>query len=353
MRFKADTAQQARAVPHARVILDTRKYKRLAGFMAISLCLSTLASYLLLIYPAFLPADHTNPAAISFMTSPKHQKSTSPLFRQLDTYNARKDERIEPPPDFFSFDHSQFGLVVTLAHRLVPWEKVRAGGDGTLPQSRYDTTITVKPALPVLILFCLLEAFLLALAVYIFTHRSPPPKLAWEEHVLRAYFAPGEQEHHAGEWPGHAAALAAILQNFHACCLQLNRRHGGRAGLPIVDEYDVQDVMHAMLKLHFHDIRPEEPTPSYAGSSSRMDFLLSGTGIVVETKITRPGRTERQIGTELILDVAHYAAHQECDHLICFVYDPGNHIVNAATLQKDLARHAGALRVDVIVSPVQ
>jgi REase_DpnII-MboI len=50
------------------------------------------------------------------------------------------------------------------------------------------------------------------------------------------------------------------------------------------DEYDVQDSLHALLKLHFDDVRREEWTPSYAGSQSRMDFLLKREKIVVETK---------------------------------------------------------------------
>lgn len=352
MQFKSDPTPEAEAVPLARIILDTRMYQRLAGFMAVSLCLSTLALYLVQIYPAFLPADYTNPAAVNFMTSATYKERTKDLFVQLETYNRRSHEGVNPPFDFFAVDPSQFGLVVTLAHRLVPWiEAPRL--DGRLPQFRYDNTITVRPALPTLILFCLFETFLIALAVYIFTQRPPDPKLAWEEQILRDYFTPHEQESPANAWRGHAAAIAVILGNFHACCAQLNRRYGGRQGLPINDEYDVQDVLHALLKLHFHDIRPEEPTPSYVGSSTRMDFLLYGTGIVVEAKITRPGRADKQIGAELLLDVAHYAAHQSCALLVCFIYDPGNHIVNAAALQTDLARHAGRLRVDVIVSPAQ
>jgi len=45
--------------------------------------------------------------------------------------------------------------------------------------------------------------------------------------------------------------------------------------LEIRDEYDVQNLLHAILKLHFEDIRPEEWAPSYAASSKRMDFLLA------------------------------------------------------------------------------
>ena len=64
----------------------------------------------------------------------------------------------------------------------------------------------------------------------------------------------------------------------------MKNRHDKRAPLEIDDEYDVQDALHAILKLHFKDIREEEYTPSYAGSSSRVDFLLKEEQIVIEVK---------------------------------------------------------------------
>ena len=68
--------------------------------------------------------------------------------------------------------------------------------------------------------------------------------------------------------------ICNTIEHFHACANQLKRRHGERETLIIKDEYDVQDLLHALLKLHFSDVRPEEWTPSNAGNSNRMDFLL-------------------------------------------------------------------------------
>ncbi|HGV9171869.1 TPA: malate dehydrogenase, partial [Salmonella enterica subsp. enterica serovar Newport] len=65
-----------------------------------------------------------------------------------------------------------------------------------------------------------------------------------------------------------------ILNKFPAFCRQLKKRYNDRTPLEINDEYDVQDLVHALLLLHFDDIRPEEGSPSFAGSSSRQDFLL-------------------------------------------------------------------------------
>jgi len=81
--------------------------------------------------------------------------------------------------------------------------------------------------------------------------------------------------------------LELIFSNFHSFARQLRQRHGDRATISVNDEYDVQDLLHAILKIFFSDIRPEEYTSSYAGSHRRMDFLLKPEKTVIEVKMTR------------------------------------------------------------------
>jgi hypothetical protein len=69
-------------------------------------------------------------------------------------------------------------------------------------------------------------------------------------------------------------AVLSACDRFHAIARQLAQRRVNKPPFEIKDEYDVQDLLHALLRLHFDDIRPEEWTPSYGGGSSRMDFLL-------------------------------------------------------------------------------
>ena len=68
--------------------------------------------------------------------------------------------------------------------------------------------------------------------------------------------------------------IERIFTRFRQVANQLTRRHNGRETLCIQDEYDVQDLLRALLSLYFDDVRPEEWTPSYAGSSLRSDFLI-------------------------------------------------------------------------------
>jgi hypothetical protein len=131
---------------------------------------------------------------------------------------------------------------------------------------------------------------------------------------------------------------------------QLRSRHGARPTLSVSDEYDVQDLLHALLWLHFEDIRPEEWTPSYAGKASRMDFLLKIEQIVVETKKTRPTMTAADLGTELIDDIARYERHPDCSALVCFVYDPDGFIANPRGVESDL-NHDKPFPVRVLIRP--
>ncbi len=136
--------------------------------------------------------------------------------------------------------------------------------------------------------------------------------------------------------PDAIVTLQRIFSRFHSAARQLRNRHGDRSTLTIVDEFDVQDLLHVFLKLHFDDIRPEEGTPSRAGGASRIDFLLKKERIVVEVKKTRSSLGARQIGEELIVDRERYQAHPSCDRLVCFVYDPEGIIGNPRGLENDL-----------------
>lgn len=143
-----------------------------------------------------------------------------------------------------------------------------------------------------------------------------------------------------------------ICLRFHNVARQLKHRHAGRPTLEIIDEYDVQDLLHSVLRLHFDDIRPEEWTPSYAGGAARMDFLLKREQIVVETKMPRAGLGEREIGGQLIVDIARYQKHADCKMLVCFVYDPEGRLKNPRGFESDLtATPETGLQVFVVVAP--
>ncbi|MBI2302086.1 MAG: hypothetical protein HYU66_24550 [Armatimonadetes bacterium] len=145
--------------------------------------------------------------------------------------------------------------------------------------------------------------------------------------------------------------LCAICDRFGNVVRQLRSRPGNRPPLDVQDEYDVQYLFHALLHVHFDDIRREEPTPSSAGAAARMDFLLKHERIVVELKMARPGLGGRQLCEQLIIDTARYQAHPDCGQLVCFVYDPDHRIANPEGIERDLARSGDGLHVVVLIRP--
>jgi len=147
-----------------------------------------------------------------------------------------------------------------------------------------------------------------------------------------------------------SALLNTVFSKFHRVARQLRTRYNNRGTLEINDEYDVQDLLHALLQLYFDDIRKEEWTPSYAGGSSRQDFLLKNEKIVIEVKKTRASMTDRNLGEQLIIDIEKYKNHPGCNLLICFVYDPEGILGNPQGIMNDLnTKHKSF--AEVIIKP--
>ena len=151
--------------------------------------------------------------------------------------------------------------------------------------------------------------------------------------------------------PQSGDAIEMLCTRFHSVVVQLRDRHQNRPTLDVENEYDVQDLLHALLRLFFDDIRPESWTPNYAGRSSRVDFWLPEQQLVIETKKTRVGLAAKELGDELLIDIAHYKEFPYCKRLICFVYDPDGRVVNPRGLERDLSRKEPSFEVKTIITP--
>lgn len=127
-----------------------------------------------------------------------------------------------------------------------------------------------------------------------------------------------------------------IFSNFIEASETLQNRKHNKQDFIISDEYDVQDLMHAFLKLYFDDVRSEEWTPSYAGGSVRQDFILKQQKIVIETKMSRNSMTDKSLGEELIIDTEKYFVHPDCKKLYVFVYDKEHRLKNYKAIKYDL-----------------
>lgn len=165
---------------------------------------------------------------------------------------------------------------------------------------------------------------------------------------------PGEKFQTKGALQEHVRQmfkLERLCLRFHLVATQLRSRHGDRDTLHVEDEYDVQDLLHALLTLEHDDVRSEEWTPGYAGGNSRTDFLLQREQIIIETKKARSGLGARELGEQLMADIQKHKQHPDCRTLVCFVYDPEGQIANPRGMENDLSRETDGLSVRVIIAP--
>ncbi|QDT13403.1 hypothetical protein [Planctomycetes bacterium K23_9] len=156
--------------------------------------------------------------------------------------------------------------------------------------------------------------------------------------------------------------IERLCRNFPLFARQLQKRRKDvkqtgtterlpRSTIEMVDEYDVQDAFHAILRLFFDDVRAEPWTPSYAGNQNRIDFVLPDHKIAIEVKHTGSRLTQRHVADQLIIDSRYYRHETDYTHLICFVYDPELRLKNAVALEKDLASEDHDFSVSVVVCP--
>ena len=142
-----------------------------------------------------------------------------------------------------------------------------------------------------------------------------------------------------------------ICTRFHAVARQLRLRREYRATLEVEDEYDVQDLFYALLRLEFDDIVTEDWMPSYTESANRTSFRLKREKIAIVVKKTRPGLGAREVADQLVIDCQRYSTHPDCTSLFCFVYDPEGRIGNPRGLEAELTSIGDERNIEVLVSP--
>lgn len=134
--------------------------------------------------------------------------------------------------------------------------------------------------------------------------------------------------------------LALVMQVLNALPVVeriLKNRSHDRAPFLIENEYDLQDLLFAVLRSVFEDAKREEWAPKLAGSSKRVDFVIPSAEALIETKFIRDKTHGRQVADELRVDFEAYHGHQHCRNLIALCLDPGGHILDPAQFERDLS----------------
>ena len=143
--------------------------------------------------------------------------------------------------------------------------------------------------------------------------------------------------------------IRTIVLTTSKAIIPLQRRRNNSKNIDFNNEYDYQDFLHSMLTPWVKDIRPEEFTPSYAGTSKRVDFLLKDHDMFIEVKYARNKAHARKMGDEITIDIHHYQSHPKCRYLVVVIYDPNRYIINPDGFISDLSKKylSGSNELDV------
>jgi hypothetical protein len=147
------------------------------------------------------------------------------------------------------------------------------------------------------------------------------------------------------------AALRKICSRFHLVARQLRLRRDYRATLEIEDEYDVQDLLYALLRLEFEEVGNEDWCPSYGDGATRTSYLLYKERVVIVAKKTKTGVPTKELVEQVRIDSTHFSGRADCRTLVCFIYDPEGRVGNPRGLESDLTMVGDTFTLEVIIAP--
>lgn len=157
-------------------------------------------------------------------------------------------------------------------------------------------------------------------------------------------------------WERRFYLVNHILESFLDCHAVVDARGHSRPAFRLVNEYDVQDLLHTIMKAHFPDVIAEEYTLKRAGKTKRLDLVVNGLETVIETKMIRSKDHGNQIANELDIDIRGYVAHPNCRRLFCYLYDPKHHVKDPRIVEHDLSgetsQNGRTIDVAVMIRPL-
>jgi len=151
---------------------------------------------------------------------------------------------------------------------------------------------------------------------------------------------------------GDVQDIVAALRRLGQICRPLVQRRRGRVGINVTDEHDAQDFVEVVLRTMYEDVRSEERTPSLAGSSSTIDFLVKSSAIAVEVKLATATHRERRVKEEVLIDLSDYKGHPSVRAVVAAVFDMDGVIRNQRGFEDDLSGESEDLVYETIVVDV-
>ncbi|MBK8452909.1 MAG: hypothetical protein WAQ53_04930 [Thiofilum sp.] len=100
------------------------------------------------------------------------------------------------------------------------------------------------------------------------------------------------------------------------------RSRVGKSGYTISDEYDVQDLLHALLRGYLKYSVQEDTLPKVAGAkSSRVDISIEELGVLIEIKYVSKPEDQKRLFEEYSQDLVLYAQWSPLKSLIYLIYN--------------------------------
>jgi len=100
------------------------------------------------------------------------------------------------------------------------------------------------------------------------------------------------------------------------------RSRKGKPPYGISDEYDVQDLLHSVLRAYLKYSVQEDPLPKVAGAKSgRADISVEELGVLIEVKYVHGPEDQKRIFEEYSQDLVLYAQWAHLKTLIYLIYN--------------------------------
>ncbi len=141
----------------------------------------------------------------------------------------------------------------------------------------------------------------------------------------------------------------SLLRRLPRVARALRYRQDEQPPFHVEDVHDLEDLLRALLPIHFDDAVAESRTPSYT-PRRRTDYLLHSGTVSITAKYAGRGFDERQLARELLEDVAYYQRRAGCTTVVCFVYDPEGFLAEPGRLEAVWSRPHDNLRVRCVIA---
>jgi hypothetical protein len=125
-----------------------------------------------------------------------------------------------------------------------------------------------------------------------------------------------------------------VCSRFMRGAASLLKRRVGKIVFDVNDEYDGQDLLHAILRCYFKYPVRENPLSKVAGSAStRADLCIEELGLIIEVKFARGPGDQRRIEKDISEDLVFYTAWEPLKYLFFVVINSAD-LDNAELLDR-------------------